>query len=71
MSENGSLDSGTLSNSLIEVDALIGLKKLETSLMIRGIRVEPLTKTTLWMLAVLSLEPQKTLAGSWVFPKRF
>jgi hypothetical protein len=67
---DGGLNGSTICSSLIAVDALVGslpLKESETSLMIRGIRVEPPTRTISWTLDLSILESRRTfLTGSRV-----
>ena len=66
--EDGSLDGRTIGYSLIRVDVLVGLladeKKLEISLMLREIRVEPPTKTISWTFDLLISESWRTFSTS-------
>ena len=72
--DDGGLNCGTISDDLIGVGVLarlLSVEKSETSLKIRGIRVEPPTETISSTLALLILESRRTfLTGSRVLRKR-
>jgi hypothetical protein len=60
---NGILDSGTIGNGLIGVDALVGLLAIEdTSFTIQGIKVEPPTTMISWMSPLSILESRRTFS---------
>ncbi|KAF6742039.1 NAD-specific glutamate dehydrogenase-domain-containing protein [Ephemerocybe angulata] len=62
--ENGGLDSGTVDDGM-GVDALVGplaVVEVDTSLTIRGIRVDPPTRTTSWTVDLSILESRRTFS---------
>ena len=72
--QHGSLDGGAVATASSRLMLLLGslsLKKSETSLTMRGIQVDPPTKTISWMLDLSILESRRTFStGSRELRKR-